>query len=109
MGLPKPVAIREIVSLRSVPGVERSEREDHTDPPTVSRDRGTGYRHHPAVRETPGAREVFHALHEERIKVALDTGFDRTTLNVVLERLGWNRPGLIDCSVRSSSEIRSRN
>lgn len=108
MGLPKPVAIRELVSRLSAAGSSdldlRTARIHRTFLDLAEK----GYRHHPDVRETPGAREVFHTLHEQEIKVALDTGFNRTTLNVLLERLGWNMAGLIDCSVASDEVTRGR-
>ena len=108
MGLPKPVVIRELISRLSGAG------SSELDPKTERIHRAfldlaeRGYRQHADVRETPGAREVFHALHEQQIKVALDTGFNRTTLNVLLERLGWNMAGLIDCSVASDEVTRGR-
>lgn len=60
-----------------------------------------------AVSEIPGASGAFALLRERGIKVALDTGFDRETLDVVLARLGWG-PDLVDCTVASDEVARGR-
>src|SRR5581483_8744298 len=50
------------------------------------------------VTETPGAVETFAWLGERGVKVALTTGFDRTTRDVILHRLGWD-DGRIDAAI----------
>ena len=42
------------------------------------------------VREIPGAAGVFTWLRGRGIRVALNTGFDLDTANMLLEALGWN-------------------
>jgi phosphonatase-like hydrolase len=47
------------------------------------------YRVNPDVREVPGAIGVFRTLRSHGIRVALDTGFDRQIVDVLIGRLGW--------------------
>ncbi|MGN7820345.1 phosphonatase-like hydrolase [Chitinophaga sp. 22536] len=57
-----------------------------------------------SVREKQGVSEVFAALRQKGVKVALDTGFDRDITNVILQRTGWQEQGLID-AVATSDEV----
>jgi phosphonatase-like hydrolase len=50
------------------------------------------------VGETAGASEIFAWLHEHGAKVALTTGFDRRTRDIILRRLGWD-DGCLDAAV----------
>jgi phosphonatase-like hydrolase len=59
------------------------------------------YRTHPSVRAAEGAEEIFAALRRRGIKVALDTGFARPTVDVILARLGWSVPATLDAVVTS--------
>ncbi|MGH9837469.1 MAG: HAD family hydrolase [Blastocatellia bacterium] len=59
------------------------------------------YRTNPSVGEMPGAGETFRRLKEHGIKAALDTGFSRDIAQTLIDRLGWERDGLIDASVTS--------
>jgi phosphonatase-like hydrolase len=108
MGLPKRAVIRELVtrfSARAPVQLDaRTERIHQWFLETLER----SYRVHPGVREVPGARAVFQSLHDKSIKVALDTGFNRSTLNVLLDRLGWTGSGLIDCSAASDEVSQGR-
>ncbi len=74
MGLPKPEAIRRLLT---VAGRDASEEEIAT----IHADFVRRMRHHyatdPAIREIPGAAEAFAQLHQAGIKVALNTGFSR--------------------------------
>ena len=55
----------------------------------------------------PGAEETFAFLRARGVKIATDTGFDRTINAIIMERLDW--PGrLIDLSVCSSDVPRGR-
>ena len=49
------------------------------------------------TRALPGAEESFERLRAAGVKVALTTGFSRTTADALLEHLGWG--GLIDLSL----------
>jgi phosphonatase-like hydrolase len=53
-----------------------------------------------------GAVEAFKFLHENGIKVAVDTGFDLAIMRTVLDSLGWVRDGLVDVAV-SAEEVPS--
>ena len=66
------------------------------------------YRIAECVREIEGAMFVFAALRDRGIKVALDTGFSRPILDVLLDRLGWTAPDAIDCSVTSDEVAHGR-
>ena len=62
----------------------------------------------PAVREIPGAAATFAALRSAGIKVALNTGFNRAIVDVLLERLGWRSPEVIDAVVASDEVPQGR-
>ena len=66
------------------------------------------YRTNPAVSEMPGASATFRQLKQHGIKVALDTGFSRDIAQTLIDRLGWERDGLIDASVTSDEVERGR-
>lgn len=54
--------------------------------------------------EIPGASETFSILKEAGFFVALNTGFPRVVLDVVLKSVGWNESKLIDATI-SSDEV----
>jgi phosphonatase-like hydrolase len=62
------------------------------------------YRRDPSVVEMPGASETFRRLQHAGIKIALNTGFSRRIVEVLIERLGWKNSDLIDATV-SSDEV----
>jgi phosphonatase-like hydrolase len=66
------------------------------------------YQTDPSVHEIPGAVETFRRLRAAGIKVALDTGFTRDIVDVVLARLGWNDGKLVDTMVTSDEVERGR-
>ena len=66
------------------------------------------YRADPSVGEIPGASEMFRGLHRAGVKVALNTGFSRDIAQTLIDRLGWERNGLIDASVTSDEVARGR-
>jgi phosphonatase-like hydrolase len=102
MGLPKPEAIRILLEHFGrprgvIPSVEtiNAIHQDFT-----SRMRNY-YATDPAVREVPGAAAAFAALRRAGIRVALNTGFFRPIAEVLLTRLGWRAPAVIDADVTS--------
>jgi phosphonatase-like hydrolase len=107
MGVPKPVAIRTLLEGKGLRGPDLDTSVETVHHAFVERvlDR---YRHASCVREMEGARGVFAALHDRDIKVALDTGFSRPILDVLLDRLGWTTPDVIDCSVTSDEVAHGR-
>lgn len=95
MGMPKPLAIRSLLEQfgnpqQAVPAQVHARFQDIIV---------EHYRTDPGVAEMPGVSVLFRALREHGIKVTLDTGFDRLTLDTIVERLGWQ--GLVDASVAS--------
>jgi phosphonatase-like hydrolase len=109
MGLPKPEAIRMLL--------ERFGRPRGVTPPaeqiqTIHEDFTSRMRHYyatdPSVREIPGAAAAFAALRRAGIKVALNTGFFRPIAAVLLARLGWASPAVIDADVTSDEVPRGR-
>jgi phosphonatase-like hydrolase len=61
-----------------------------------------------SVHEIAGAGDAFRRLHRAGIKVALDTGFSRDIVDVILDRLGWNDRSLVDTTVTSDEVPRGR-
>lgn len=98
MGLAKPVAIAELARGK----VRDDELEGLVERAhTHFVDRMVGhYLSAPGIRPIPGAETTFHALREEGIRVALDTGFNRRILDAVLLRLGW-LDDVVDSTVAS--------
>ncbi len=66
------------------------------------------YRHEPSVSEMPGTSATFRQLKQHKIKVALNTGFSRDIAQTLIDRLGWERDGLLDASVTSDEVPRGR-
>lgn len=98
MGIPKPLAIRELLALK-----KQFRLLDNTMVGIIHKSFQEAmvqfYQNDPSVKEAEGASEVFRLLKGQGIKIAVDTGFDRLITNVLLNRLGWEREGLIDTSV----------
>ena len=84
MGLHKPEAIRRLLSYagRSLP--EEAVMAIHED--FVKRMREY-YATDPAVREVPGSATVFGKLRSAGIRIALNSGFSRPVVDVLLARL----------------------
>jgi phosphonatase-like hydrolase len=101
MGIAKPVAIRQLLEDK----LADKSRINDTWIDRIHQHFVHGmidfYRHDPAVAEKDGVSETFRKLRETGIKVAVDTGFDRTITDVILDRTGWLRAGLLDASVTS--------
>ncbi len=108
MGYPKPIAVRQLL-------------QDHwPDPAQVTPELVDKvhslyqeamlhfYQTDPHIQEAAGTSETFMALKKQGIRVALDTGFDRATADVLLKRLGWQERGLIDTSVTSDEVKQGR-
>jgi phosphonatase-like hydrolase len=64
------------------------------------------YAENPEVREIAGAKAVFAELRSAGIKVALNTGFSREIVDVILARLDWTNA--IDASIASDESPRGR-
>ncbi|WP_168566933.1 HAD family hydrolase [Crateriforma spongiae] len=97
MGTPKPDAIRTLLSQDASLTITDDLVDDtHRD---FQNRMIAYYRYSPSVVPTDGAVDVFQTLRDRGIKVALDTGFDRPTLDTILDRLSWHEH--IDATVSS--------
>lgn len=102
MGYPKPVVIARVIARTddgSAPGIAAAVHGTFLD---AIQD---AYRSGPVL-EIPGAADAFARLRAGGIAVALDTGFDRATLDLILDRLGWRT--LVDTTVASDEVTRGR-
>ena len=106
MGLPKPVAIARLLAASSSGDVAAAEvKLVHEE---FRRRMIAHYRGDPSVAPCDGAVETFDWLKRQDVRVALDTGFDRTIASAILERLGWAGSPLIDATVTSDEVARGR-
>jgi phosphonatase-like hydrolase len=106
MGLPKPESLRLLIE-RSALRETLAARVPAIHADFVER-MFCYYQSDPAVREIPGASETFARLKQGGIKVALDTGFSRDIMQVLLGRLGWSESALVDAAVASDEVPRGR-
>lgn len=108
MGIPKPVAIRQLLEKRS--HSHRPITEDWIDEiHKVFVDQMIEfYKTDPSVGERAGVYNTFKKLKQNKLKVVVDTGFDRQITDPLLERLGWKRENLIDASVTSDEVVHGR-
>lgn len=106
MGIPKPVAIRQLLNQYNYPdppeGLIHQIHEEFMS--TMIR----FYKEDSRVMEMPGAGRVFSQIRDRGTRVFVDTGFDRTITDALLDRLGWVRNNLIDGSVTSEEVDRGR-
>jgi phosphonatase-like hydrolase len=109
MGLPKPEAIRLLLEQFSRPrGVTPAVEQINAIHEDFTRRMRHYYATDPAVHEIPGAAAAFATLRRAGIKVALNTGFFRPIAEVLLARLGWASPAVIDADVTSEEVPRGR-
>ncbi len=99
MGYPKPIAIQLLLEQK----LDDQSRitDEYVD---QIHDRFVAmmvnhYRTSPDVRELPEVSDTWQKLHEQGIKIALDTGFSRPIADAIIERLNWRDK--IDASVTS--------
>lgn len=109
MGLPKPHAIRTLINQFGTPG-GKAPADDAVDAvhDDFTRRMIAFYSTDPAVRAMPGAVAAFAVLRQAGVKIALDTGFFRPIVDVLLRRLGWRASGVIDADVTSDEVPRGR-
>ncbi|MDO1448978.1 phosphonatase-like hydrolase [Rhodocytophaga aerolata] len=106
MGYPKPVAIYELLKLRGHANPEEAFIQQVFR--NFQNEMVNYYQHAPEVREIEGVSQLFDVLRKNRIKVAIDTGFDRRIADTILKRLGWQEKGLLDVSITSDEVARGR-
>ena len=105
MGIPKPVALRRLIE-----GAGRGDLLTRLD--TIHNDFVARmirfYRQDPSVYEIAGSTDVFRRLRAAGIYVVLDTGFTRDIVEVILDRLAWKNPDLVNLTVTSDEVARGR-
>lgn len=108
MGIPKPIAIRALLEKRyhgSIAITSGWIQEIHH----VFVERMiTFYKTDLGVGEKDGVSDTFRKLKENKLKVVVDTGFDRQIVDPLLARLGWVEKNLIDASVTSDEVANGR-
>ncbi len=107
MGLPKPVAIRQLLAASgSVVGplldAAVDDAHDEFRRAMVQRYRD-GF-----IAPADGVEHVFAALRGAGVRVALDTGFSRDILDTVLRRMGWDGDRTVDFTIASDEVERGR-
>lgn len=108
MGLPKPIAIRQLLEKYNDDLLSVTSDDIAAIHKVFVADMIKFYMEDETVGEKEGVSETFRLLKQNGIKVAVDTGFDRVITDVLLERLGWVKNQLIDCSVTSDEVLRGR-
>jgi phosphonatase-like hydrolase len=104
MGIPKPTAIKKLIEATGETPDKARIDAIHAD---FQARMIEYYKTSPDVREVPGAGDVFKDLRSRGIKVALDTGFDRSIVSVILDRLGWDAT-VLDATAASDEVPRGR-
>lgn len=66
------------------------------------------YKQDKSIKEMPGATALFRQLRKSKVKVAVNTGFTREIADLVVERMGWVKSGLIDALVASDEVAKGR-
>lgn len=107
MGLPKPVAIREL--LEAAGRLEGAALDAAVDQAHDDFRRAMIQRYRDGfIAPADGAEMVFAALRGAGVRVALDTGFSRDILDSVLMRLGWDGDRTVDFTIASDEVERGR-
>lgn len=60
------------------------------------------------IKEIDGISELFKKLKAQGVIVTLNTGFSRSTTDIIIKRLGWLDNGLIDGSIASDEATHGR-
>lgn len=108
MGLPKPLAIRHLLTLRSTLRGEALDTASDEMHQAFRARMVERYRKDGAIAPAEGALSVFSALRRAGVRVVLDTGFSRDILDAVLVRLDWADGATVDLSIASDEIERGR-
>ncbi len=108
MGIAKPLAIRTILERYAGAGEGVTDAEVAAIHAGFLTNMKRYYASDPAVREVQGTTEVFTTLRVHGVKVALDTGFSRDIVDIILKRLDWEIGDLLDATVTSDEVERGR-
>ncbi|MBK8658220.1 MAG: HAD hydrolase-like protein [Bacteroidetes bacterium] len=107
MGIPKPVAIRTLLSEKFLLKEHIGEKVSKIHKVFLT-EMISFYEKDESVRAKENAEATFSALKAMGVKVCLDTGFSRDIADAIIRRLGWNENSLIDFSVTSDEVINGR-
>jgi phosphonatase-like hydrolase len=105
MGIAKPVAIKMLLDLFYPAEVNPPVAAIHDD---FLKSMINFYTTAPEVMEMKGATDTFIELKKMGIKIGLDTGFSRDITDIIIKRLGWDRPEILDISVSSDEVAQGR-
>ncbi len=107
MGIPKPLAITRLLQNTGAPEATISEMVPvlFTSFQQHMKDH---YRHSQFVRPIEGVEETLAYLSDRGLSIALDTGFDREIVDVILERLAWSRATWLKATVASDEVANGR-
>jgi phosphonatase-like hydrolase len=108
MGIPKPVAIEQLLRKRYTGPKSVTEKWIDEIHRVFVQQMIDFYKHDASVGEKEGTSDTFRMLKDRKLKVVVDTGFDRPITAPLLERLGWQKANLIDASVTSDEVPRGR-
>ena len=108
MGIAKPLAIRAVLERHAAPGQSVTSMQVAAAHHAFLSFMNAHYESSPDVREIEGASDLFRQLRSAGIKVALDTGFSRDIVDVILRRLRWQVGESLDATVASDEVEQGR-
>jgi phosphonatase-like hydrolase len=105
-GLSKRDAIRMLIKTPS--GGATSGNEDHVERIYIDfRDELRRLFRENGVIPIPGAEDLFPWLRKQGLKIAITTGFDRITANLILKQVSWDK-GMFDATICSDEVSQGR-
>lgn len=107
MGYRKIDAIRTLLSEDGSP-LSASEQKQAQEIHDLFLQKINSYYLNKDIREIDGISELFSELANRGIKIALNTGFSRSTTDIIVQKLGWQDKGLIDTSITSDEVAEGR-
>lgn len=107
MGYPKPVAIRCLLENRRTGQTVSSDEITRLHEDFLRR-MVRFYQSDASVEPAMHATEVLADLRDAGIAVALDTGFSREIVKIILDRLGWEDSQLVNYTVASDEVAHGR-
>lgn len=107
MGIPKPVAIKTLLSGKFSVKDTKGELTGKIHK-VFAEEMIAFYRTDPSVKSKKNAEKVFKQLREKGIKVGINTGFSRDIADTIMNRLKWKERNFIDHSVTSDEVPKGR-